>query len=399
MPDASYDEAMKQLGELQSTPLPEEVKRTAQAAMAEEAAKPETMDKLMQEVQDLSDSLIKIDQAFERVRVQLGTVDNNNYKDENGNPVPKFQPRWVGYQQRFTALLWDSRSTATATEAYVKDFIEVIIPEVEEVTTDSYDDVVADLKEFINRKDPFGNKLNSNETVDQAQKHSQAFTDLRRDIEEFKGTFDDFAKFHEGELNTEILRLEGEITRLDAEIQKCQTIVMAMGIALGVTVFVAAAGAVASLAALGPIGPFVAIGVLIVGAIAAIGELSTLIAFIVKGNEYKAERDEDQRKLDDLKKQLALLQSLKTTLESQKTDIDDICGRIDRIAAIWALVAHDAKLISEGLKAAVDGADGGGSKTAFKRRVELVKASYTSLGAALALYATKVDQSGIPKPT
>ena len=62
--------------------------------------------------------------------------------------------------------------------------------------------------------------MNSNETVGQAQKHSQAFTDLRRDIAAFKETFDDFAKDREGELNKEVLRLEGEIARLDAEIKK-----------------------------------------------------------------------------------------------------------------------------------------------------------------------------------
>lgn len=389
---------MSQLKELQDNPLPDSVKNAAQAAMADEASKPETTDKLLEEVRGLSDSLIKIDQAFQRVKIDLGKVDANDYKDENGNPVPRFQPTWIGYQQRFTALLWESRETATATEAYIKDFLEVIIPEVESIQNqDDYEDAAADLKEFVGRTDPFGKKLNSDETKDHAQKHSQAFTDLRRDLQEFEGTFKDFAKFHEGELNKEVARLQGEITRLDAEIKKCETIVTAMAIALGVTLFATAAGAVASLAAFGPVGPFVAIGVVIVGAIAAISELGVLIAYIVKGNEYRSERYDDQTKLEDLQAQLEVIKRLKSTLEAQKTDIDDICGRIDRISAIWAMVAHDAKLISEGLQAAISGAEGGASKKAFQRRVELVKVSYTALGTALGEYATQVDQSGIPK--
>ena len=38
---------------------------------------------------------------------------------------------------------------------------------------------------------------------------------------------------------------------------------MAMGIALGVTVFATAAGAVGAMAAFGPVGPFVAIGIVV----------------------------------------------------------------------------------------------------------------------------------------
>ncbi|KAF8069982.1 hypothetical protein FPV67DRAFT_995495 [Lyophyllum atratum] len=394
----TYEAALVELKKLQATPLPASVINTAQAAMAAEAEKPETAANLLDEVRALADSAVKVDQAFERVKIDLGKVDQNNYKDKDGKPVEKFQPKWIAYQKIFTTLLWDSRATATGTEAYVRDFLDVIIPGVEGIVTpQDYQDTVADLKEFINRKDPFGKKLNSTETVSDAQKHSQAFTDLRRDISAFKDTFDTFASFHEGELKGEILRLEGEVLRLDAEIKKCETIVIAMGVALGVTVIAAGIGAVAAIAALGPFGPAVALGIIIVGAIAAIGELSTLIAFVVKGNEYKNERAEDQRQLEDLRVQLATLQRLKTILEAQKTDIADICGRLDRFAAVWALVAHDAQLIADGLKAATDAADDGGSKRAFQNRLKLIKANYTSLADALKEYATQVDQSGIPQ--
>ncbi|KIJ60880.1 hypothetical protein HYDPIDRAFT_31925 [Hydnomerulius pinastri MD-312] len=155
---------------------------------------------------------------------------------------------------------------------------------------------------------------------------------------------------------------------------------MAVGIALGVTVFVTGAAAVDSLAALGPIGPFVA---LIVGAIAAISELGALIAYIVNTNEYKSERDQAQRELNDLKAQLEVLKDLKATLENQKADITDICARLDRFAAIWGYVKHDAQLIYDGIEAAVGDE---GSKKTFKKRVSLIKDSYTKLGAALSLY-------------
>jgi len=363
----------------------------AQEAIADEVSKSETTDKLMDEVKALGDSVLKVDEAFERVRINLGTVDSNDYKDSQGNPIPKFQPTWVDYQKRWTTLLWESRNTATATEAYIKDFVQVIVPEVEDIQNDDdLADAKKDLAAFANRVDPFGAKLNSKETATLAQKYSQAFTDLRRDLEEFKGTFDSFANDHKIELDANIKNKEAKLIELDLEIKKCQTVVMAMGIALGVTVFVTGAAAVGSLAALGPIGPFVAIGIVIVGAIAAISELGTLIAYVVKTNEYKSERNQVQNELDDLKKQLEALNYLKATLESQKADITDICGRLDRFAAIWGYVRHDAQLISEGIEAAVGDE---GSKKAFKKRVSLVKDSYTKLGDALALYATATGNS------
>ena len=55
--------------------------------------------RVMDEVKALGDNAVKVDEAFERVRVGLGKVDQNDYKDKNGNPVPKFQPTWVGYQK------------------------------------------------------------------------------------------------------------------------------------------------------------------------------------------------------------------------------------------------------------------------------------------------------------
>jgi hypothetical protein len=92
-------DVQKQLTDMSTKNLTAAVKAKAEKAMADELAKPETQDKLMAEVRALGDSVVKCDEAFERVRVGLGKVDSNNYKDKNGRPIPKFQPRWVGYQK------------------------------------------------------------------------------------------------------------------------------------------------------------------------------------------------------------------------------------------------------------------------------------------------------------
>ncbi|KAH8078429.1 hypothetical protein BXZ70DRAFT_961750 [Cristinia sonorae] len=371
--------------------LPPSVRDVAHQAISEEVAKPDTQDKLLKEVNDLNDSVIKVDQAFERVRVGLGQVDNNNYTDPNGLLVPKFQPTWVGFQKKWTSLLWGSRDTATGTQAYINDFIKTIIPEVENIKTDAdLANARRNLNNFINRRDPFGHQLNSQETIDLAQQHSQEFTDLRREMEAFRNTFDNFAKDREVQLSRDITQKQEEIETLKLEIKKCQTVVMAMGIALGVTVIVTGAGAIGSMAALGPLGPFFALGALIVGAIAAITELGVLIAYVKQLNGHKAALDAAQAQLLQLQAQLQHLHELQAILQGQKEDITYIAGRLDRFASVWGTVRHDAQLINEGLHAAVGDE---GSKRAFMRRVALVKDAYSHLGEALALYTANINRS------
>jgi len=121
------------------------------------------------------------------------------------------------------------------------DFVQIIVPEVAAIqNNDDLADAKLDLAAFakvcrvlvpirmifvilINpsqRADPFGKKLNSSETATAAQKYSQAFTDLRRELEAFKGTFDDFAKDHQVELEKGITDKEAEILKLQLEIKK-----------------------------------------------------------------------------------------------------------------------------------------------------------------------------------
>ena len=72
----------------------------------------------------------------------------------------------------------------------------------------------------MKRKDPNSGKINTSETGELAKQHSQEFTDLRRDIEYFKNSFDSFAKDQKDAFNAEINRLKGDISKLEAEIKQ-----------------------------------------------------------------------------------------------------------------------------------------------------------------------------------
>lgn len=70
----------------------------AYVAMNNKISDPSTTEALLAEIQDLFDRSLAMADSFERIRVELGVVDAQNYTDGNGKPLGKLQPTWVGFQ-------------------------------------------------------------------------------------------------------------------------------------------------------------------------------------------------------------------------------------------------------------------------------------------------------------
>jgi hypothetical protein len=339
----------------------------------------------IEEIQLLAAHAINMDQAFERIKHDLEFVDKNDYKDKFGNPIAKLAPTWAGYQKRYTDLLWFSRTSATKTEGYIRDFVEVIIPTILDPDS-TQDDKIADITEFIGRPNPNGAKIVKGQT------QSQAFTELQQDVETFTHKFSTFADDQGTKITTEITGLNTEIAALNKEIKDCQKVVEQMGIALGITVGVggiALVGAIASIAALGPAAPGVIAGILIAGIGAAITELSQIIVNVKRMNAATEERNEKQNRVDELNKQLAILARLKATLQRSEEDAQNISGRLDGFSGMWGNVAHDAALLLS-----YDLQNIATNKT-LQSRIEFMRTTYTALAGGLAVYATTIDGSGI----
>ncbi|KAF8069965.1 hypothetical protein FPV67DRAFT_1667868 [Lyophyllum atratum] len=383
----TYQVAMRQLELLKSQPIPLEIRCTAHKAMEKELSKPEITRSCLEEVKQLIDIVIKIDQAFERIKTDLGKIDNSYIICK---PVHKFQPSWIALQQRFAVLLW-IRAQPQGRQAHMSRFLNVILPGLEDIRSNAdYKDAAADLKEFIGRKDPFRTKLHSKQNPSQPQKHSQAFADLLRDITLFKNGIDLFAQEQGVELHEDVIRLHGVIDRLNLEVECCEMMILSIGIALGVTGPAVCAESVASLAALGLLGPAVTRQILFAGATAALPEIKGLIAFVSNTNEYEKGISSTRMQVNDLKTGANILERLQVALKTQEAGITDTCGRIDRLAAIRSYVAHDAKLIASELEVVVR-AEGDPSRKAFMARLELTRKTYGTLANVLKEYATQID--------
>jgi len=89
-----YDALVKTLQSV----LPEN-RPTIWGAIAEEIPKLETTSELLSEVKNLAGQAASVDEAFGCVRSGLKMLDEQNLKEKDGTPIPKFHSRWVGFQK------------------------------------------------------------------------------------------------------------------------------------------------------------------------------------------------------------------------------------------------------------------------------------------------------------
>ncbi|GLB45051.1 hypothetical protein LshimejAT787_1901290 [Lyophyllum shimeji] len=389
-----HQEALRQLDIPKSAPLAVEVQCAAQKAMEKALAKPEIAGGCLKEVKQLIDNIIGLDQTFERVKTDLVKIDNSNIVFK---PVERLQPVWTNLHQRFAFLVWDSRATTRKIAAYVKEFVNVILPGLEDIRSKvDCKNAADDLQEFAGRKDPFRGKFDSKHEVHRAQKQPRAFNDLRNDLASFKYGFDLFARGQGAELHEDTVDLYGAIVRLSSEIERCEAMIFPMSLALGVTTTTPTVGthAIASLAALRLVGPVTAQKALLSGATAVPDESKSLITSVSKLTECKDAIFNAQARVNEFKAKARILERLQMSLRDHEAGIAETCERIDRLAAIWFCVSHDAKMIASDLIAVVH-AEGDRSKQvdaqAFVARLMLVRRTYGVLATVLREYTSQLD--------
>ncbi|KAG8790966.1 hypothetical protein FRC12_010496 [Ceratobasidium sp. 428] len=386
----SYNAAQADLDALTQAGISPEAKAAAQDAVAKAAANPTTVKELMDEIRGLSTSCILMDRDFTSVYNALLQVDNSGF-----NFREKLAPQWKTLKDRWTKLLWDSRNTATRTKVYLLEFDQVILPMIEDSLNDpgdlfKWDDAKAELSAYLKRPNPFRDMVNAGEP----SAHSQAFTDLAQDLENFKKKFDGFTAEKQKEIGAQIASVKSQINSITIEIKQCDAMVHKLSILLGITIFATGVGAIASLVALGPLGPLVAIKILIIGAMAAIAEKIALINYANRSRQLQGQLRAKEAELRGLQDKLDQLKKIQALLEAQKSTISDIVSRVDRFAVIWSAINRDCVE----LLAIMESMDNPATQGGLRRRVNLLRNVYNPLMTGLDIYATQISTSGVTKP-
>ncbi|KAB5588817.1 hypothetical protein CTheo_7739 [Ceratobasidium theobromae] len=408
--ELTHEQALDEIKKIKDLMTPE-LQVKANVAMLNKAATPDTTEKLLEAVKELSDGAKKVYQAFNEVFIGLEEVDKNNYTDEHGKPLEKLHLKWDDYRNRFIKLVWESRKCASETAAYTRDFFQNYLPALESIIKraedhpESWESSVAQakaaLKSFSEKPNP--SQARSPRPVPPgsdpftiAQIHSQDFLTLKDEISAFASTFGSFAKFKEGELGREIKILSGKIDALTVEVEMYSEIIKYLGIAIGGTVAGTAAIAAGLVAGLGPLGIKLAAAVLIVGTLVVIGEVTALIVHLEKKADVSKELEEKKAEKKRLESDLKELQRLQSKLKDQQTNIDIIINNLDKFANIWATVAASATEVRLLLENAAS--PDPTMLEILKNQIATLKSCYSNIYQALSLYATNVADSGIPNP-
>ncbi|EAU91942.2 hypothetical protein CC1G_11128 [Coprinopsis cinerea okayama7 len=366
------------------------------AKKAAEAVK-KAQPKLIKAIEELGRGALEIDAAFERVRIQLGDVDSLDFKDKNGNSVQKFQPTWLEYQQRWKDLLWASRQTAIETDAYIQDFLEVILPGIESIKNDKdLEDAKKDLAAFLKRAptsasgtpDESAGPTIHEKTIEDSKLYTDGFQKLKNDVSAYKEkilAFTESLGDIEKDLNGKIAAEQKIIDDAQAEISSLDTTITALASKLEAISVCTGVGAMIgfifcplySLAILGA-------GLIYLSITAKeLDDVKTHRAELVKTRDAaKSRKGEYEKKLEDLK-------NIRATLQAQADgDIALIAAKLSCLEKIWIMVHEEATRIHTQLKE-VSAREA--TQKAFLSRIAIIKQNYINFSAALSLYATNTE--------
>ncbi|KAG8776462.1 hypothetical protein FRC12_000896 [Ceratobasidium sp. 428] len=177
----------------------------AYSEMIRRASDPSTSEQLVKGVQDLFDRSMAMSSSFERIKLELGKLDERGIKNSDGTPLEKLKPTWAEFQKRYTYTMWGSRDDATAASSVLKDFTEALCPILTDKSV-SFADKKEALADFV-----LGRKIGT-------RSQAESFTKLFSDIDVFTTKLLNFADLRSTLLTTQIGKLNDDIKALNVQI-------------------------------------------------------------------------------------------------------------------------------------------------------------------------------------
>ncbi|KIK58551.1 hypothetical protein GYMLUDRAFT_60600 [Collybiopsis luxurians FD-317 M1] len=362
-----------------------------QEKFSQELKKNETREFMDQELEALTETVLRIKQDFEQVSGNLLRLDERNIKNKQAGwsgvnrmmpPIPLHQ-EWKKFQKEqqkrpfirsYVRLIVLTKSFTSLT--YRKGYRKVIL-EMAANSSISKDDVLTELHDFIEvieRLRSEGAQLSDN------------FDGLRSEIGNFKSLMQITIGDSIENDDPEIQDVEGKIQGVQAELAKYQAMATAGWVSLGKAVTTGAGIGMATglgLAAMTPVGYILAV---IEAAHAALGGLISGIVNEVKKKKFQYQLSQLHKRLDILKNQQKDINALKTLFAKTEGQVTDICNSINTIARIWAIL----KLEANTLKSALDDSTIARTKPGLIAQIKLAQAQCEVLEAHLQTYATKM---------
>ncbi|KAG6836012.1 hypothetical protein H0H93_012287 [Arthromyces matolae] len=382
-----YDELISRLETISSGGLTHEAKIAAQNVMQQEVQKTLGPEQVIAEARQLVDNVVKIDQGFERIKIQFATIDAGHFR---GKPVEQLQPQWVKYQRCFVHLICKSLAAVRKTNAYIKEFLYVLLPNLEGLNGYlEYKEAIEDLREFAERKNPFQQDLQ--DVFD--GKHSSAYTELRCEVRSFRNNFELFLEEQGIKLDRDIVRLQEEISDLVWQNKRHATMISSLRRTFDMTVSSADEGSLAALSALSVICPTSALSVFLTGVRDVLPDHEDVVSFIYNTSGFRDEIKAYQSQIDEKKPQLRIPSLVQVILRSQGVIFEDgSCHMYMRSKGGVKKVTHDAISLASELEQRFQAEKNGLTHAASIARIRLIKAAYEVILGFLKEYVREIER-------
>ncbi|KAJ6571968.1 hypothetical protein B0H19DRAFT_673357 [Mycena capillaripes] len=289
--------------------------------MVQMAQTPAMQQKLSADVAAAGGAAMGIAQNFTNIGNLLQQIDNENLQ------TAKFFPTWQSYSQIYNALLKETRTLAGQIALYAAVFDETVLLFMADDT--GIFSTAQKLEFAQSYGDTTGFQIASSSLA-------VRFSELTSNITEFTGNFAHFGADRTAADNQQIENLMMEIGELMDEINDIQISMIALGAAMGATLFGSAIG----LAFFPLSAPFIVIGAAVVEGLVGASEIGLATTIAVDENKVASLQGEVQI----LRNELNLINATQAELNrTASRDIPALTAQIGLLTAVWEDIASDCE--------------------------------------------------------
>jgi len=186
--------------------------------------------------------------------------------------------------------------------------------------------------------------------ITQANDFTETLKSYRTDMQTFLEAVTKTATDLDKEIQKQIEDVQGKITVATLELKKYQAQLLAAGVGLGAAVFAGAVGVWAALAFGGPLGPAIAVGVVVVALIGAAISIGFMVNAAIKINEKEKEIAELNGQLDDLLKKQEDIKKMLTKVNEASDAIKDVASYTQGFSDLWGYIKNQLTFIHKAIE-------------------------------------------------
>jgi len=243
-------------------------------------------------------------------------------------------------QSRFNTLNDQMKETAINIKTFSDSYNNLYLGKL--LATDVTKDIKLKLIDTIQKT--------TEKYITQSAAFTESLKQYKIDMKVFLDAVTKTATDLDKEIQKEIDVVNGKITVATLELQKYQAQMIAAGAGLGASVFAGAVGVWAALAFGGPLGPAIAVGVVVVALIGAAISIGFMIDAAIQVNKYEGEIADLNGQLDTLLDKQKDIKKMLTKVNEANEAIKEVASYTQGFADLWGYIKNQLTFIQKAIE-------------------------------------------------